>query len=255
MRARILIVVAAIVVGGVAAFAAYGYLGAVQRQAQAGDALTTVLVAKQDISKGAFAADLLNNGMVETVRMPKRYVADGAISSLTAVAGRVVDSPMLKGEVLTTARFQKPADAGLAFAVPSDLVAVTVPVDDARGVSGLIQPGDTVAVLGTIAMSATGNDEETRIMIRGAKVLAVADTTGVQTGGSQPQPSSSSLVANASTSQQSGSTKTVTLALSSADAEKVVFAVENGSIWLALVPGSATQAAAGSGQTAATVLR
>ena len=253
MKGKILIIVAALVLGGVAAWASYSYLGALQRQAEAGSAMTDVLVAKQDIPRGTPAKDLVTGGLAETTRMPQRYVAPGALAAVTSVADRIVAEPVLKGEVLTAARFQYPTEAGLAFTVPKGLVAVTIPVDDARGVSGLINPGDRVAVLGTVSKK-TVADTQTRIMIPGVQVLAVGQSTGVDTGAREAESSSGGLVA-ATQSQPSGATKTITVAVSAADAERVVFAIETGSIWLALLPGETGAVARGAGQTAATVLK
>lgn len=252
MRGKILIVVAALVLGGIAAVASYTYLGALQRQAETGSAMVDVLIANQDIPRGASAKDLAASGLVDTVQMPQRYVASGAISSLTSITDRVLAAPVLKGEVLTTARFQYPTEAGLAFTVPKGFVAVTVPVDDARGVSGMIKPGDRVAILCTVSKKAGEN--QTRIMVPGVRVLAVGQTTGADSG-TQQQGSQPSGVMAQGDSQQAGSTKTVTVAVSSVEAEKIVFAIESGSIWLALLPGETKTTTPGAVQSAATVLK
>jgi pilus assembly protein CpaB len=254
MKGKMLIVIAALALGGIAAFASYSYLGAIQRQAVAGSALVDVLVAKQDIPRGVAANDLLDAGYVETAKMPLKYVASGAISTVKSVADRIVSVPVTKGEVLTTARFEYSTDAGLAYAVPADFVAVTVPVDDARGVAGLVKPGDRVAILGTITGKA-GADDTTRIMVKGAKVLAVGQSTTPQAPTQQTSSSGGAFGPAGSSSSQGAALKTVTVAVSAGDAEKIVLAIESGSIWLALLPGTASSVNPGPGQTTATVLK
>jgi pilus assembly protein CpaB len=250
MRSKFLVVAAAIVLGGIAAFAAFGYLSAVQRQAEAGSVMTDVLVAKQDIPRGTDANGLLSSGMVETTKMPLRYVPSGAVSSLRALTDMVLAVPVTKGEVITTARFQYPSEAGLAFGVPTGFVAVTVPVNDSRGVARLVKAGDRVAVLATVGGKSSG-DEQTRIIISGARLLAVGRSTGaeppVQTSSTDGSLSGSSSAANAA--------DTVTLAVSSTDAERLVFVAETGGIWLALLPTTDSAAAPAPGQSAATVLK
>jgi pilus assembly protein CpaB len=253
MKGKMLIVVAALVLGGVAAFASYSYLGALQRQAVAGTALVDVLVAKQDIPRGVSANDLETAGYVETTKMPLKYVASGAISTVKSVADRIVSVPVTKGEVLTTARFQYSSDAGLAYAVPADFVAVAIPVDDARGVAGLVKPGDRVAILGTVPGATPGTDK-TRVMVKGAKVLAVGQSTDVQSP-TQQASSNGAFGSGQTSSSQPSATKTITVAVSAADAERIVLAIESGSIWLALLPGTASSVTPGPGQTAATVLK
>ena len=252
MRSKLIIVVLAIALGGVAAFAAYSYLSGVQRTAEAGSTMTEVLVAAQDIPRGTSANDLMSSGAVQLTKIPLRYIASGAISSVTSVADRILAVPVSKGEVLTTARFQYPSEAGLAFNVPKGFVAVTIPVDDSRGVAGLVKPGDRVALLATVATKG-GQGDQTRIAIPGARVLAVGRSTGAES--STQQASTSGGAFGGGQSSQSQSANTVTLALSSADAEKVVFAAESGRFWLALLPTTESAATPGPGQTAATVLR
>lgn len=250
MRARVLMVVVALVLGAAAAFATYGYLAGVRRQAEADSQTVPVLVAKQDLPRGASADELMKSGAIEKTRVPRRYVAAGALSTPASVSDRVLAVPVSKGEILTAQRFQYPSEAGLAFAVPKDLVAVTVPVDEARGLAGLVKPGDRVAVMATVGGS--GN-ERTRITIPGARVLAVGRSTGVDKPNTAKQAQTTSIGGQTTQGGQVPMAN-VTLALSPADAEKVVFAAEIGEVWLALLPATQSAAPPGPGQTVSTVL-
>jgi pilus assembly protein CpaB len=251
MRSKVVLVIIAVVLGGVAAFAAFSYLGALQRQAQAGSTMTDVLVATQDIPRGMSANDLLSSGYVTVEKMPLRYIASGAISSTRSVLDRVLAVPVSKGEVLTTARFQYPSQAGLAFSVPKGFLAVTIPVDDARSVAGLVKAGDRVALLATVSSKGGAGDGQTKIIVPGARVLAVGQSTGTESQGT-PTQASSGIGAQASSNQTA---KTVTLAVSSVDAEKVVFAAESGSVWLALLSTTESIAQPGPGVSASTLLK
>lgn len=252
MRSKVLLVIVAVVLGGVAAFAAYSYLGSLQRQAEAGSVLTDVLVAKQDIPEGVAANDLVSSGYVETSKVPLRYLASGAISSVNAVSDRVLAVPVTKGEVLTTARFQYPSDAGLAFSVPKGLVAVAIPVDDASGLAGLLKAGDRVAVVVTVSTK-SGQGAESRIALPGARVLAVGRSTTADRQATTTTQAST--LGGSSSSSQSSAPRTVTLAVTSTDAEKLVLAAGSGSVWLALLPTTESAATPGPGQTIASVLR
>jgi len=250
MRSKLVLTVVAIALGGVAAFAAFSYLSAVQHQAEAGSVMTDVLVAKVDIPRGAEANTLLSLGLVEVTKVPLRYLPSGAVSSLRAVTDMVLAVPVTKGEVMTTARFQYPSEAGLAFGVPKGFVAVTVPVNDSRGLAGLVKAGDRVAVLGTIGGKNAG-DDVTKIIIPGARVLAVGRNTGAESSQQAAQPSGG-LAVGGSTSNNA---QTVTLAVSPQDSEKLVFVGETGGVWLALLPTTASAAGPGTGQSASTVLK
>jgi pilus assembly protein CpaB len=201
------------------------------------------------------ASDLISQGLVQQVQMPRRYVSDGAVSSVDSISDRVLSGPVSKGEILTAGRFQSASEAGLSFSVPKGFVAVTIPVDDARGVAGLISPGDHVAVLATVSKKSI-TDQETRVIIPGVQVLAVGQNTGGQAPVVQSGQSGGVLGASQSSGgSAAGATSIVTVAVSPADAEKVVFAIESGSIWLVLLPGDSSAVKPGAGQTAVTVLR
>jgi pilus assembly protein CpaB len=138
--------------------------------------------------------------------------------------------------------------------VPEGLVAVTIPVDDARGVAGLISPGDHVAVLATVEDNAN-QISYTRVIVGGVQVLAVGQNTassgatpsGVQGGG---------VVGAAESGSASASPPTVvTVAASAADAERIVYSVEVGSIWLALLPDKDHAVERGPGQHALSVFK
>jgi len=251
MKSKLVIAIVAVVLGLAAAFAAYVYLSGVQRAAQAGSTMTAVLVAKQDIPRGTLANDLMSSGAVEVTKMPLRYVPEGAISSMTGVTDRVLAVSVTKGEVLTSARFQYPSDAGLAFNVPVGFVAVTIPVDEARGIAGLLKPGDRVALMITVTNQRRGGDQ-TGYAVPGAKVLAVGRSTGTEAESSSSSGSSGGALSGSSSGSKTANT--VTLAVSATDAEKVVFAAESGRLWLALLPTTESTVATSAPQTAATVL-
>lgn len=250
MRSKILIAVVAIMLGGVAALAAFVYLSGVQRAAEAGSTMTSVLVAVEDIPRGTSANELLSSGAVVAKKMPLRYVPEDAISSVMGVTDQVLAVPLSTGEVLTSARFQYPSQAGLAFNVPAGFVAVTIPVDDARGVAGLVKPGDRVALMITIT-SRSGAGDQTGYAVPGAKVLAVGRSTGTERSTARTGGSGGALGGG---SAETEAASTITLAVTALDAEKVVFAAESGRLWLALLPTTESAAATSTPMTAATVL-
>ncbi len=177
MRSKAIIVVAAVLLGVAAALLAGRYLEGVRRRAAAGTAKVEVVVAKEDIPKGTSAADLA--AKTERAEIPREYVAADALTSLRPVDGQVLMTPVGKGEQLTTSRFQVAATAGLSFAVPKGMVAVSMGSDEVHGVAGLVKPGDSVVVVAS--MKTNANDEnswESRVLVPAAKVLACGSSTG-----------------------------------------------------------------------------
>lgn len=257
MRSRILIIIVALALGGLAAVMAARYLSTARTRIEAQSKPVEVLVAQEDIPRGTPAEELFEKKLVALEEVPQQFVATDAISSQRSIDGQVLSVPISSGEQLTTGRFQYPSQAGLAYNVPESYVAVSIPVDRVSGVSGFTKPGDNVALLTTIE---TGEDDNaqviTKTLVAKARVLAVGASTGVESA--EPERETGAL---GQTTEAQGDAGTVTLALSPADAERVVFSVNEGaaggtrSVWLVLLPVQGGDMAGTTGQTSLTVLR
>jgi pilus assembly protein CpaB len=236
MRSRLIIIIVAVLLGVTAALLAARYLQTQQARIAQGAQLVTVLVAQQDLPQGLTAAELLDRGYVTQRQVPRQYVAGSAISSRVALDGKVVAQPISKDQQLTDAMFRYAADVGLASSTPKDYLAVSIPYQAARGVAGLLRPNDFVAVYATFEPDKGGLESATtKVIIPKAKVLAVGELlTATSENDSAPKTASTgSLMAPAA---GSGSTApgTITLALTPKDAGKIVFAQEEGAVWLGL---------------------
>lgn len=267
MRSRVVIIVVALLLGGAAAIFAAQYLNSARSQIQSEAKPVEVLVAQQDIPRGTPSEELLQKKMVALEKVPRQFVASGAISSARTIDGQVLAVPLSSGEQLTVGRFQFPGQAGLAYNVPEDYVAISINVDDANGVSGFVKPGDNVALMATVEEAPKGAAAQgrasqtvvTKTLIPKARVLAVGASVGTEQA--QTEQESGNTFAGASASGGNNTeAKTVTLALAPSDAERVIFVANEGaagnrSLWLALLPIRSTGAKATSGQTLETVLR
>ena len=149
---------------------------------------------------------------------------------------KVVAQPISKDEQITTAMFKYATDVGLAPSTPKDHLAVSIPYEAVRGVAGLIKPGDYVAVVGTFEPGDGKVDTAiTKIVLPKAQVLAVgkALSGAISTAAEKDvTPKSGAMLSNADTSADAA--PTITLALTPVDVEKLVFAQEEGKVWLAL---------------------
>lgn len=260
MRSRIVIIVVALILGGAAAVMAATYLNSARIRLDAQSQPVEVLVAQEDVERGTASDELFAKKLVVVQKIPRQFVAADAISSQRAVDGQVLSVSLTAGEQLTTGRFQYPSQAGLAYSVPSDYIAVSIPVDKVSSVSGLLRPGDLVAVMGTLEQGTdAAKVTSTRILIPKARILAVGADSGVASQ-SEGADGDSGLMGAANRDQGQAEINAVTLALSPVDAEKVVFVANEGagkgdrSLWLALLPVKTTDIAPTTGQTAKTAL-
>lgn len=235
MRRNTVIIIASIIIGAIAAVMSVGYLRGAQSDITAENEPVEIFVAQSDIPAGTTAEDLISKKMIEIEKVPRRFVAVGAISSVRMIENQVLDADVTQGEQLTAARFSYPSDAGLAVNIPEDQLAISIDVDAVSGVSGLLKPGDNVVVFANFNESGSAR---TLTLIPKARVLAVgAITTGLeQEQSAEAKPSGGLLSGGAS-----GQYETVTLSLSPKDAAKAVFARKNGTIQLALIPQTAPE--------------
>ena len=108
---------------------------------------TAVLVAKQDIPKGA----RIDSAMLEATVIPDQYVLPQAVTSFSRIVGMATITPISKGEQITLTRLmpvREAAKISLSMATPIGKRAITIPVDNISSLGGMIKPGDYVDVLG-----------------------------------------------------------------------------------------------------------
>jgi pilus assembly protein CpaB len=251
MKSRLLILAAALVLGLIAAVVAGSYLRSASVRLTKDAEPVQVLVATQDIPKGTPADDLLKDGLLEVQEVPRRYVSDGAVSSAQGIQGQVLAVGLSKGEQVTKARFQFPGEAGLSYGIPEGFVAVSIAADDVTCVGGMLKPGDNVMVVSTFDPGPNGKEAETRVLLGKAKVLAVNG----QTETSAPAAEEGGATLTGSTRSRAQTAPTITLALPPGEVEKLVFAEEQGSVWLSLLPATETDLAETAGRTIKTIFK
>ncbi len=252
MRTKVVILIVALVIGGLAAVLAARYLTQARSTIEAESEPIEVLVAQEDIPRGVSAEELLANDLVVLEEVPRRFVASGAISSEKALEGRVLADPLSAGEQVTEGRFELPSTAGLAYSIPVELLALSIPVDEVQGVSGLVKPGDHVALFVTFEEDQqTGQPAITKMILKDAKVLAVGAALRSETTSTQDEASGDSAFGTTreEDTQASLNAQTLTLALTADDAEQIVFCEENGSVWAALLPATGQEVPETAGRT------
>jgi len=258
MRLRIILLIVAIILGVVAVAAVIGYISSIRTSVEEEVEKVEVLVAVQNVPKETSVEIMISANMVDTQAIPRKYLADGVLTSLDNYKGYVVAAPINKGEQITTTNFTKPEDIGLAFMIPDDMVAISIPVNEVIGVSNLIEVGDMVNVIATFeppqqedaeaaaeAEETTAEAEEaliiiqkeiTRTLLWNVEVLYIGTRVTITQQPEQP----GGILGGDTTERETKAPdiKTITLAVTPEDSEKLVFTEEMGRVWLALIPTS-----------------
>ena len=229
MQSRVLAVLIAVVLALVATTAMIVYVRSADRRAIDGQQPVRVLVAKKPIPMGTTGEDALNtDGMIGTVEIPLAYAVKGRVLSDEQLRNRYAAVPIAPGEQLLLERWVGAQDIGGRdlLTIPEGHKAVSVGVDLVRQVAGFVTPGDRVSVEVTMPVGDSG--DKTQTVLPEARVLAVgatALTRAPQGNGGRVNQGKASQTLTA-----------VTLAVKNEEVKKVIFAAEEGSIYLALLP-------------------
>lgn len=156
--------VLSVVLAIVATMAVRARLARLEAQAAAAGPGRPVVSAGTDLERGA----VLEPSMLETRRLPVRFLPPGALSAPEDAVGRTLAASVVAGEPITAARLAPPGGP-VASLIPSSFRAVPVP--SALPPSAVL-PGDRVDVHATFA---TGQPH-TETVVAGAEVLSVLET-------------------------------------------------------------------------------
>jgi pilus assembly protein CpaB len=234
MQSRVLAILIAVVLALVATAAMVVYVNGADRRAVAGQRPVTVLVARQTIPAGTSGEDAQNRNLIIREQVPQKNVVAGALRSLTQLEQRYAAVDIVKGEQLLQERWVGAEDVAgrRLLQIPEDAQALSLGLDLTKQVAGFVTPGDKVGlVLSYKEKESSESVDKTHFLLQGIQVLAVG-ATALPNGSSQ---------GGGRVNQGRGSQNltAVTLAIPKEHVERVVFAVENGSIYLTLLPPNA----------------
>jgi pilus assembly protein CpaB len=168
----ILILLVAVVMGGVAAFLARNWLLS-RTQATATASTTSIVVAAKQLP---FATPLNDNNVVE-IPWAAKVVPAGSFSSKKALfkdGRRVTLAVIQQNEPILESKLTGPGQrASLATLLDKDKRAITIRVDDVRGVAGFILPNDRVDVVLIRAATDTSGHRQSDLLLQDVKVIAI----------------------------------------------------------------------------------
>jgi Flp pilus assembly protein CpaB len=258
---RTLILIAAIVIGALAAFLVYGYVNGVQDKAYDDAARLNVYVVKQTIKKGTYGEEATAAKLIVKDQIPKKFYPPNAIQDPADIGGKVAVNDLAVNQVVTTDMFADPATVSSSFSDrlekinDEDQVAITISVDQIHGVAGLLQPGDYVNVLLTDAAGRVGDSGSggsggnggsggsnsplafnARYLFQKVQILAIDKTPVAQAGevSASQQDSSNSDSSSSATDQTITNSGLLTLIMP-AKAAQYIASADPAQIYLTLV--------------------
>lgn len=103
-----------------------------------------VVVAVKDINE----METIDETMVQIVERPVDFIQPQALSDPEAAVGQVALAPIRKDEQILQSKILKPGPVtGLSLQVAPSKRAISIPIDETRGVSKLLNPGDRIDII------------------------------------------------------------------------------------------------------------
>jgi Flp pilus assembly protein CpaB len=236
-----LVVVLALILATVATVGVFLYSQGVKEDARTGGSLVEVIVSSDDIPANTDLNSVISQGGFITKEIPQDSLVEGAITEISQLRNRRNNVFIVAGEQIPLSRVQGGKVVGGVLSIPEGHQAITVSLDSPRAVGAALAGGDNVTVLATfddVVIEEKKKNEQpttvpgqtqqeqgkaaTVVLVPQVEVLRifVPTTTGVSGEG------------DADTTGDIA----VTLAFLPDEAQKFVFALEQGTVYLSLLP-------------------
>lgn len=177
-----------------------------------------VLVAREPVPAGTTIDAAVEQGLLTAQELDLEDRAADAVSSVTGLAGRIVDEALAPGQQLTMSTLRPATLRSASIAIPAGKqgVAVQLPFVPAGG--GYVGAGDRVNVYGNVPHE--GSRAVAELVLQNVEVLDVSTEVAPRVTGGEERPSSSVI--------------TYLLALDLNEAQRVIDLAANAQLWLAL---------------------
>lgn len=176
MHIRAIITLAiALMMGGVTVFLINNYLHREISNRAATQVIetTSVVVAATDLKVG----NKLESVQLKVVQWPTSILPKNVFTSIDTVVGDkppVVLTEVKAGEIILPYKLSSHgARGGLPSKIPEDRRAITIGVNEVKGVAGFVMPGDYVDILHTTNVGRLDEKTVTRIVLQNVKVLGI----------------------------------------------------------------------------------
>jgi len=258
-------VVLALILATLATAGVFLYSRGVKENAVEGGDLRDVVVSAVDIPANSDLNAFIRDGEFTVVQVPEDTLIDDPVTQISQLQNQRNSVYIFSNEQITVARIRGGQIPGGLLSIPEGYQAITVAMDAPRAISGALTGGDDVTIYATfedISLAAVSEKSLKQAIKAASKPQPTESTTtnGPEQNGAVDLPTFDATVALVPTvevlrvihpSNNGGSvgsetqgdsnnsattTLQVILALTPDDAQKFVFALEEGKTYLSLLP-------------------
>jgi pilus assembly protein CpaB len=232
------------------------YVNHANARAIAGQKAVSVVVAQNLVPAGTSASAAQHQGLLTSQTLPAASVPADAVHSITPdLSSLVMSADLPPGQLLLRPMLVASVQTTGALSIPAGMIAVSVQVCLPAAVAGYVHLGSQVAVFDTYvphgaltdAPSCQGQHAQqaqnarTRMVLPRAQVLSVGSAAANAQQSTTTTTANSGLLSggnNSNTANSSSQLVLVTLAVSQANAERLILISQTGLPYLALLTGS-----------------
>ncbi len=292
MGRRAIVLLVALILAGLAAWAVWNFLQNVQTEAEEGQVLTDVFIAGTNgIAEGTEGSILVSAYDTEAqcrdaeapfaevtcqIKLDRDQVEDVPLDAIVTeeqlrqvLTGRVAAGPISAGSILTNQQWTEVTVEVIPLSdqIPSGKQALTVSTGNVQGVNGFVEAGDHINMIITLDIEfdllnldsplvlpqepqvdpetgqpITQEGEQftvtiSRFVMQDIPVMAVGQEIRPDEDAPETVEVTPTTVAGEQPAEGAGGNETTfTLEVTPEQAERIVFAFQNGAIWLTLVP-------------------
>ena len=230
---RTLILVGAIVIGLVAVLLVVNYVRGIEDRANNNAKRVDVYVAKTDIPRGTPGETASSNGSVGVAQIPQEFRPASAITTTDEIQKKVALFNIPQNTPIVQDMFVDPAQSQISFRQRlknPEHVAITVSVDQVRGVAGFLVPGDEVNLM-ILPANTNGGDKAlltttARYLYQKVQILAVGQSTLLSPGEQSATTGTAAATANSGL---------ITFNVPPEAAQWIASAQQSGGLYLSLV--------------------
>jgi Flp pilus assembly protein CpaB len=266
MRSRGLVVVLALILATLATAGVFLYSRGVKENAVEGGDLRDVVVSAVDIPANSDLNAFIRDDQFKVIQVPEDTLIDDPVTQVSQLQNQRNSVYIFSNEQIPVARIRGGQIPGGLLSIPEGYQAITVAMDAPRAISGALTGGDDVTIYSTfedISLAAVSEKSLKKAIKEASKpepTQSPTTTNGAQQNGAVDLPTFDATVTLVPTvevlrvihpSNNSGSvgsetqgdsnnsattTLQVILAMTPEDAQKFVFALEEGKTYLSLLP-------------------
>jgi pilus assembly protein CpaB len=186
------------------------HMAALDAQAAAAHKMIGVVVAVQDLPRGA----RIDPSLFALRRIPSEYVHSSAVSpdQFGTYLGLKLGASLKRGEALLQVHLESTTTV-FSQTLQKGKIALTTEVDEVNSISGMLRPTDHIDLMATARGAATNAAEVTFSLLTNVEVLATGQVTRKGEGSNQPHTYT-----------------TITLSSTPEDAQRIVVAKNSGKL-------------------------